>query len=1052
MSPTRGMGMKWVAAALLLAASPVALGRVVYVDAAAAGADNGKSWADAYRSLQHGLLEAYFADDAVEVRIARGTYRPDQACWIVPGDRGWGFPLQGGVAIKGGYVGIQGADPNVRDSQAFRTVLSGDLAQDDVGGLDPCSLLTAACRRDNSYHVVKALGVGPSAVLDGVVITGGTANGTANERLGGGIVIADGSPRLAHCTFESNAALRGGSAYVQGGSPTLEDCTFSGSYASSRGGGLSCSGSAVINVADCRFVGNDANEAGGAVYFEDCSGSASGCTLARNTAAFGGAVLGYDADVRFVKCRFETDSALVKGGAAYCIAEAGGVPTWSQCRFERCHALQGGAIYAAQIDMSLAFCTFKGNHSDEGGGAIYNDHSRPQIANCLFLGNTAGGYAGQTVFHNQAPLKPELDPPMMYVLRGFGPDGGALYNYECGPTLVNCTFALNRAQNLGGAICTVPPQYKMPGSSVATMGTVRFRLSDCTLYQNRAAWGPDLYNHAGDVKPDLTNCVLWSNLQFRSRRTPRPALRGVTASHSDIETGWPGTGNIDIFPGISLEGYLLAGSPCVDAGDPNFVLDPNNPLDVHGSPRIAGARVDIGSDEFTDTDADGLPDGWEKEHFGSVQAGDPLADDDGDGLSNLEECGFYTGNPVRPPLCVDAAKAGDLQADGTQDHPFGTIQQALDAALYGDTVLVGPGVYAGKGNADLDYGHKWLALRSTQGPDQTVIDCNGLGRAIRYETTVGVNALLDGFTIRGGGADPGQALRMESCRFVITDSILTGHGRDPAGCISCAFSELAIGDLSIHGSSTHPGEPNLGKISFSNVAIGHVLDLQGGTLGIVSSSFEGPGRVTLASDASLVASTYPGAAATTVHCDVLGPGNIVIEPGQQLIVEANAVVRLADASSGQRGRITVEGSLVVRGNATLQDSDVFVKLMRLEDANAIQYNDIRLLEASTGFGGEFFVAGRAKVRDNTILSEGDRYLDLDPDPDDPNHPSLSGNRITVVVKEAPWGVRGPSLSCEPGTMIPEGSTIPRVSRALSRCLRPVRGSRRTRPPTGSWRH
>ncbi len=51
-------------------------------------------------------------------------------------------------------------------------------------------------------------------------------------------------------------------------------------------------------------------------------------------------------------------------------------------------------------------------------------------------------------------------------------------------------------------------------------------------------------------------------------------------SYCDIQGGWPGEGNIDADPLftdiINGDFHLLAGSPCIDAGDPGseFALEP----------------------------------------------------------------------------------------------------------------------------------------------------------------------------------------------------------------------------------------------------------------------------------------------------------------------------------------------------------------------------------------------------------------------------------------------------------------------------------------------
>lgn len=76
------------------------------------------------------------------------------------------------------------------------------------------------------------------------------------------------------------------------------------------------------------------------------------------------------------------------------------------------------------------------------------------------------------------------------------------------------------------------------------------------------------------------------------------------------------------------------------------------------------------------------------------------------------------------------------------DYP--RIQEAIDAAVKGDTVLVLPGTY----EENIDFKGKAITLASTSGPDVTILD--------RYWTVVhcwngeGPDTVLDGFTIRNG--------------------------------------------------------------------------------------------------------------------------------------------------------------------------------------------------------------------------------------------------------------------------------------------------------------
>jgi internalin A len=199
--------------------------------------------------------------------------------------------------------------------------------------------------------------------------------------------------------------------------------------------------------------------------------------------------------------------------------------------------------------------------------------------------------------------------------------------------------------------------------------------------------------------------------------------------------------------------------------------------------------------------------------------------------------------------------------------------------------------------------------------------------------------------------------------------------------------------------------PDAGTIEDAYFLLEGDLYLTDGRLSIISSLLEGDAKISLDKDAQIRISGYwQYEPVTILRTSILGRGRIEVDASQQLVIEGDAVVNLG--SSPERwpdpnndGRIVVNGSLVVRGNATLENTNVDVKLLEVDDPNSIQYNNITLVEASTGFGGEFFVGENASIKYNNIVSEGDRYLDLDPNPDQRYKPNLTNNRITVIIKE-----------------------------------------------------
>jgi len=111
--------------------------------------------------------------------------------------------------------------------------------------------------------------------------------------------------------------------------------------------------------------------------------------------------------------------------------------------------------------------------------------------------------------------------------------------------------------------------------------------------------------------------------------------------------------------------------------------------------------------------------------------------------------------------------AGSVQA-ATINVPgvYPTIQQGIDAARNGDTVLVADGTYRGIGNKDLDFLGKAITLKSENGPEYTIIDCEGSGRGLLFHSGETSGSVVSGFTIENGS--PGGNL-VQIAMNTITD-------------------------------------------------------------------------------------------------------------------------------------------------------------------------------------------------------------------------------------------------------------------------------------------
>ena len=119
---------------------------------------------------------------------------------------------------------------------------------------------------------------------------------------------------------------------------------------------------------------------------------------------------------------------------------------------------------------------------------------------------------------------------------------------------------------------------------------------------------------------------------------------------------------------------------------------------------------------------------------------------------------------------------------GSADFPFNTIQEGIDAATAGDTVLVHDGLYTGDGNRDLDFKGKPITVRSQNGPDDCIIDCEELGCGFHFGNGETAAAVLDGLTITGGrgrthsgGLEGGGGIYCENASPTITGCVLVAN-------------------------------------------------------------------------------------------------------------------------------------------------------------------------------------------------------------------------------------------------------------------------------------
>jgi hypothetical protein len=262
---------------LLLLSLPLAPARasgvVRYAAPTARGSGDCSSWDNAC-TLQTALTDAIAGD---QIWIQAGVHKPTTN----PLDRTAAFALKNDVAMYGGFAGTE-STLSERNWVANVTVLSGDIDNNDV--TDPYSV-TTTINGANSYRVIIAINVTGTALIDGVIVTGGQANGAFPNNDGGGMYNFNGSPTLAHVTFSGNIAQNdgGGMSNFNNSSPMLTHVAFINNTAGD-GGGISNgynSSPVLVNVV---FSGNTADNGAGVFNYNNSSPAMVNVTLGGNTA------------------------------------------------------------------------------------------------------------------------------------------------------------------------------------------------------------------------------------------------------------------------------------------------------------------------------------------------------------------------------------------------------------------------------------------------------------------------------------------------------------------------------------------------------------------------------------------------------------------------------------------------------------------------------------------------------------------------------------------------------------------------------------------------
>lgn len=493
-------------------------------------------------------------------------------------------------------------------------------------------------------------------------------------------------------------------------------------------------------------------------------------------------------------CVFEDNFCQTHGGAFYIIE--GSLAEITDCKFLNNESEGwGGAVAVDGSSPVFNGCQFISNLSETSGGLHFNRFGSPQVINCLFTHNIAYYDAGAIGAFNGGNLQISS---CTIVDNTANEDGSGLYTPNAGSTIEACIFAYNS----GGLVIYGNPDIT------------------CTdLYGNESGdWVGNIsyqFGLDGNISANPLFCDFENdnyNILIGSPCSP----------YINTECGLIGTFGADCGEELPYASIIVCGSETSDG----FVFDQNPAINwVYfdtASTVQAAFEIEIGSDEDWS-----VAEMW---NSGQIISTDTSIVYAGSTLNNNREYylrlrlynGSVWGSWLYSSFVTHFGSAINVPSD------WSTIQSGIDHSLDGDTVFIADGIYNGDGNRDIDFEGKRITVKSVNGAEFTIVDCEGSSsdphRGFIFVSGEDSTSILENITIRNGYGPyshnhyEGGAVMIDYASPLIKGCVFIDNiGEYQGGAISCFGSFARIINCTFSGNSSNHGAGIYSKDSYPAV-------------------------------------------------------------------------------------------------------------------------------------------------------------------------------------------------------------------------------------------